>query len=451
MSENVKRVKNWRDYQRRHRRAAWREFLSKRLPWFGLWGVGCLLILGITLHTGSWISATLQQPATQPQEAEREEEKGPTRLTRGDLPSFLKDTGFDLQPLSASFPVTRNGASLTIETSLLPDLQNYVGGLLVRSHTVRAAVVVLKPDTGEILAIANFENGGTGANGNLCLKADYPAASLFKIVAAAAVMEARGFTPESTLTFRGRKHTLYQSQLKQEQGRSAKNATKITLKKAFSGSINPVFGKIGIHELGREVTAEYAERFLFNHPIPFDLPLEVSRTEIPADDFGLAETASGFNKRTMISPLHAALLSAAVANRGTMMEPWLIKGIRDGDGQTLYEAEPSKLAAPIMEQTAEKMKALMDETVVTGTCRNAFQPLQRKRVFRHIELGAKTGTINDASDQHRVDWVTAYAIPEGGGSGVCIATLAIHGEKQGIRAKDIARSIIDYYFSSWGL
>ena len=219
------------------------------------------------------------------------------------------------------------------------------------------------------------------------------------------------------------------------------------MKEAFSASINPVFGKIGIHELGKDLTGEYAERFLFNRPIPFDLPLGVSPIRIPEDDFGLAEITSGFNKTTMISPFHAALLSAAVANRGTIMEPWLIKKITDERGEVLYSRNPATLANPMSAETAGKMRELMYETVVKGTARKAFKPMQKKKSLHSIELGAKTGTINDPVDQNRVDWITAYAIPEGEDGGICLAGLAIHGEKSGHRAKDMVRTVIEHYFS----
>lgn len=63
-------------------------------------------------------------------------------------------------------------------------------------------------------------------------------------------------------------------------------------------------------------------------------------------------------------------------------------------------------------------------------------------------MGAKTGTINDFLDQYRYDWLTAYALPDNGDEGICITVLAIHGKKLGIRAKEMAKCIINYYFTS---
>jgi cell division protein FtsI/penicillin-binding protein 2 len=410
----------------------------------GIWFLGFSLMLGILFYSGTWLSAHLSQTDGESEMRPAREAKKPRFLTREDAQGLLKEVAFTVPPFHERYSVSRGGESFSVETSLDPSLQGFVHDLLRRSFTIRASIVVLNPATGRVLAMADHENGHRGGNGPFSLRADYPAASLFKIVTAAAAIEGKGLSPESVVTLRGRRYTLYRSQLSDSEARSD---TRMTLKEAFSASINPIFGKIGIHELGKELTGLYAERFLFNHPIPFDLPLGVSPLQIPEDDFGLAEITSGFNKTTLISPLHAALLSAAVANRGVIMSPWLIRKITDEKGEVLYSQSPSRLASPMSPETARKMRELMYETVVKGTARKAFRPMQKKKALHSIELGAKTGTINDPVDQNRVDWITAYAIPEGDESGICLAGLAIHGEKSGLRAKDMVRTVIEHYFS----
>ena len=82
-----------------------------------------------------------------------------------------------------------------------------------------------------------------------------------------------------------------------------------------------------------------------------------------------------------------------------------------------------------------------------GTCRKAFRALRHKKRFVDIAMGAKTGTINDKLDQFKYDWLTAYAIPPKEGEGVAVTILAVHGEKLGIRAADLARYVIGEHFS----
>jgi hypothetical protein len=68
-----------------------------------------------------------------------------------------------------------------------------------------------------------------------------------------------------------------------------------------------------------------------------------------------------------------------------------------------------------------------------------------------LDIGAKTGTINDEKDRFKYDWITAFALsPDGadGGGAISISVLGVHGKKLGVRSTEFARAIIDYYFSS---
>ena len=430
---------SWRDYQRSLSRKSRRKYFLKSLPWLGLWSGAGVLILVILFYSVSWLSAHFEDRPWRPSKEHKIEAP---KLTKTDLASILRHLDQELLGSSEVQQVEHNGASLTFETSIVPSLQRYASNLLDRSKTHAAAAVVLRPETGEILAMAQSRGGNGGEN--LCLKADLPAASLFKIVAAAAAIEARGMSPETELTFQGGKYTLYRSQLKaQDRGRYT---VQTTLRDAFADSINPVFGKLGIYELGPEIMQDYAYRFLFDRPIPFDLPLEMSHFDVPEEEFAMAEIASGFNKRTLISPLHAALITAAVLNEGAIMEPRLVKSVRDSEGQILYQSEPNVLARPIHPGTAQSLRDLMSVAANEGTARNAFRPLQRRKTFRDFDFGAKTGSINDPTNQYRVDWLAAYALPGYGHGGLGVVVLAVHGEKLGIRARDMARLIIDEHF-----
>ena len=354
----------------------------------------------------------------------------------------VQDLNLDPSHIENRFTLNKEGVPLIVESSLDPGLQSFILDLLEKSQTVKAAVVVMRPDDGRILAMVSFDSEQTGES--LCLKADYPAASLFKIVSAAAALESAGFSPEKSVSFVGRKHTLYKNQLK---NRKSKYAATMTFKRAFASSINPVFGKLGIY-VGRDLLTESAEKFFFDRSIPFDFPVGKSEIFVPEDDFGLAELATGFNKRTTISPLHAALLASAVVNGGVMMKPWLVKRIVNEDGQVLYENRESRMGVSISPETARELRILMKDTVLHGTCKKAFRRERRRKVYKGVELGAKTGTINDESDQFKYDWLTAYVVPPGKRKGICIAVLGIHGKTLGMRANRIGRNIIRYYLSS---
>jgi cell division protein FtsI/penicillin-binding protein 2 len=443
----------WLDYQKRSYRRARRKEIARKGVWLGFWLGLSALVLGLTFPSGSLISAVFEEGRRPSTGQKIAEEPKPETLSIEDLRGLLAQLKLTHVPFAEVYHVETPEGRYTLETSIDRDLQRFVTDLLNRSMTQHSAAVVIRPDNGQILAMASYENNGNGGKGeNLCLRADFPAASLFKIIAAAAAVEDRGMNPETPLSFRGQKYTLYKSQLREDTAKKGKKkrtySTQTTLREAFSDSINPVFGKIGIHYLGGDLISEYADRFLFNQLIPFDLYVAPSRYVKPMDDYALAEVASGLNKRTLLSPLHAGLITASVANGGTMMTPWLIKTVRNDAGEVLYETTPSVLANPITKKTAGKMMVLMEGTVEEGTAKRAFQPLHRKRELRYVDLGAKTGTINGATDQCKYEWLTAFALPSDGDGGLCITVMTAHGERIGVRAKDIARLIIDRHYCS---
>jgi peptidoglycan glycosyltransferase len=433
----------WRDYQRGLKGKVKRENIMKRLPFLALYSVCVLMIVVLVLWSGSRISGYLGQTGHSPSDRVKDQVDIPERLTKGDAAGVLRDLTRAPFCFRDHYFFENDGTRLSVNSSLDPGLQAYISDLLKRSGTLQAAVVVLRPNDGRVLAMVNYSE--EGVEENLCLKADFPAASLFKVVSAAAALETAGFTPNQTVFFYGRKYTLYKSQLKNRTGRYT---SKTSFRKAFASSINPVFGKLGVYDLGKIVMREYADRFLFNRDIPFDLPVDVSTINIPDDDFGLAEISSGFNKKTLISPLHAVLLVSAIANKGIVMAPWLVDRISDEAGHIVYKSKPSVLATPINRGTAEDMKVLMRDTIRYGTCRKSFRKVQRKKAFKDVDLGAKTGTINDKTDRYKYDWLAAYALQKNSAKAICIAVLGVHGEKLGIRASELGRYIINYYITS---
>jgi cell division protein FtsI/penicillin-binding protein 2 len=397
----------WRKYQEKLKRSARIKRLGKRLALVCVI-MGCVLAgLSFFYFAGSPHSGDSNRSGQQSLPPEIKTSLWPEKLSRQDISDYLKKRTHTSAEDIGQFALEKNGIRFRIETTLDTDLQKYIDRLLRHSRTLQAAVVVLDPFDGRILAMTSRDTNGNGDN--LCLKAEFPAASLFKIISTAAALEKAGYTPDKSLFYEGSKHTLYKYQLRESKG---PHSARTNLRKAFATSNNSVFGKIGIYALGQEVIDEYAEKFFFNRPIPFDLPLAVSTIDVTDDDFGLAEIASGFNKRTLVSPLRGVLIS------------------------------------PITRKTAEDLKSLMNYAARYGTTRSTFRELRRQRSLADLDLGAKTGTINDRLDRFKYDWITAFALTSGGSRGICIGILAVHGKKLGTRSTELVRAIINYYFGS---
>ena len=239
---------------------------------------------------------------------------------------------------NATFQVKRQDTTLHLDTSIDPSLQDYMLGKLDRKNSRYIALVALDPAGGEILMMAGYDR--INPDNNTCLDNTYPAASIFKIVTAAAAVEQRDLDSNSKLMFNGSQHTLYKTQLKDRKNRYTNHTT---FQEAFAKSINPVFGKLGALSLEKNQLSACAEAFGFNAEIDFELPLPASRFKINDTPYHRAEIASGFNRQTTLSAVHAALLPAIILNQGRQVEPTIIHKITDESGQLLYENRPDSM------------------------------------------------------------------------------------------------------------
>src|SRR4030067_158313 len=194
-----------------------------------------------------------------------------------------------------------------------------------------------EPKTGRVLALVGYRKGGE-TDPSLPLKAIYPAASLIKVVTAAAALEKGAISPEEEISYRG---GIYRITRKGLHARGGRGVPTMTLEEAIAKSANSVFGKVGVHYVGSETLGEFMDKFGFGHRIPFGLPVEVSNGLVPSDEYHLARTAAGFGE-VYVSPLHMAMIMSAIGSSGEMPRPILIESVEDQDGEPLYEAVPSK-------------------------------------------------------------------------------------------------------------
>jgi len=186
-------------------------------------------------------------------------------------------------------------------------LNTFLDEIYARYKPDYAAFVALDASSGAVLAIKSFIKDDKSW-GNLALLNSYPAASVFKVVTAAASLDQDILTPSSVLRFNGKKTSLYKNQVLKH--KDNKWTRRPTLKAAFAESINPVFARIGVFMLGARQLENYARRFRFNTDVATDFDFETGLTEIVDDEWRIAETASGYTRTNTLSPMHGAMHGA---------------------------------------------------------------------------------------------------------------------------------------------
>jgi penicillin-binding protein A len=313
---------------------------------------------------------------------------------------------------------------------------------LTRGKPTQIGMVVMDAHEGHILAMAGFDLESDDTNP--CTQAMYPAASIFKIVTAAAAVDALNYTPRTPLYFNGNKYTLYKRQLTDARN---KHTVTVSFEKAFAESINPVFGKLGQLYLGRDTLAAYAHAFGFNQDPDADLTFDPGRFYINEDAFHLAELGSGYNRDTMISPVFGAMMITPLLNRGQALMPAVVSHVIDDAGQILYRHDKQFFSTAMSPQATDALVDLMKKTVSHGTARKSFGPVARDKVLSELEIGGKTGSLSNRTYTIKYDWFTGFARETQGTRAIVFSIVVGHGEYIGTRAAAHARSIITRYFT----
>jgi cell division protein FtsI/penicillin-binding protein 2 len=328
---------------------------------------------------------------------------------------------------------------LDFDYTIDPVLQEYTDALLKRYRPDYGALVAIDAATGEILTMSSYTHGPSDTNLNLI--ATFPAASIFKIVTSAAALDMNKVTPNSTISFSGRSHTLYRRDVLNEK-RNRWTRT-MSLKEGFALSINCLFGKLGLYYVGAGNLLEYAHRYGFNSPLALDVPLALSQAIVPNDsDWAVVEAASGFNRLTTLSPIHGAMLAASIANDGVMMEPYLVKQAKD-DNEILYRGQPHPLATPVVKQTNNELRELMRATILSGTSRKSFRKLVRNRNYPDVRFGGKTGSLSGLNPAGKTEWFVGYVNYKG--RRIAIGSVLVHKTVWRARASQIASAYFERY------
>jgi peptidoglycan glycosyltransferase len=320
--------------------------------------------------------------------------------------------------------------------TLDPDLQDFVSRTVNQADAPHVAVVALNPKTGAILAIA----GRSESIPSIEYHAGFPAASLFKVVTAAAAVEEAGIEPDSLIQFRGGTYTLNQNNYIPN---PAIDHRVMSVGEALGRSCNPVFGHLGSTYLNGSILERYAQKFGFNRSLKFEVPMRSSSAQIPSQDrFELSRTSAGFGE-VRISPIHAAALVAGIGNGGLLPRPYLIDRITDVDGVTLEKTEPEALQRIIQPETARSLLEMMRYTTTIGTSRREFMRGGRP-ALGDIEVAGKTGTLSGSNPAGLNNWFIGTAPLQNPELAVAVITVdASHSAK----ASRLGRLVMQRYFN----
>lgn len=241
--------------------------------------------------------------------------------------------------------------------------------------------------------------------------------STFKVVTATAGIERGGVTADNP------EYPVTESYQPPGGGRAIPNfggsSCGGTLFEILQNSCNTSFAQMGV-DLGGENLQQVAQGFGFDADVPFDVPGGV-QSSFPADVVDdpptLAQAAIGQND-VRATPLQMAMVAGAVANEGRIMEPHVMREVRDDQGNKVAEFDDSVWREAMSPSTAGVLRAAMESVVADGSATRLDDGLEQ------FVVGGKTGTAQTGADPPTSNaWIIGFAGPEGEVPHVAVAVL----------------------------
>lgn len=229
----------------------------------------------------------------------------------------------------------------------------------------------------------------------------YPPGSTFKLVTAAAALATGDYAPDSELPGPASLDLpLTTATLPNHGNTSCGPDDRTTLTDALVISCNTAFGWLGM-QLGADELRSQAGKFGIGDQL--SIPMRVTPSSFPADlnEPQLAQSSIGqFDVR--MTPLQVAMISAAIANGGEVMKPYLVSNaIVSSDLSVIDPATPEVLSQAVDSRVADELTEMMVQVVEQGTGRPAR--------IDGVRVAGKTGTADHAPGQAPHAWFTGFA------------------------------------------
>lgn len=326
------------------------------------------------------------------------------------------------------------------------DLEDFIKKQLALYHPDFTSVVVVDNENGHILAAVDYARQKNVYGRDLAFSPTHPAASIFKIITAADLLENTHINTSTEFHFTGRSTTLYRHQLKEPANR--RWIRSLDLERAFATSNNVIFGRTAIENLTPAGLKKMAEKFGFNKRLLDGVNLEPSIFTMAQDQYNLAELASGLNTQTLMSPVHGAVIGSVVANGGLLRSPVVIKSLEGLNDKKVIYPPIRKDELVLTPQSAEDLRMLFMATVSQGTARASFRRSQY--LIGKLEIGGKTGSITGGEPKGKRDWFVSYAksSEDKNDKGISICVMIVNQKRWYVKSPFIAKNIMEFYYSN---
>lgn len=357
----------------------------------------------------------------------------------------------------------KKGASVQLTLNSVAQAAAYAA---LKATGRQAGVVAIQPKTGAILALASYPsfdpnklavlNGTTlRANDNRLLKnpaqpllnraisVTYPPGSTFKVVTSSTAFSSGNYTP-NTNVFAPTNLKLPNTDkvlINFDNEPCGDGSGRVPVIYAFTVSCNTVFGNIGMKLGGRELRRQ-AEKFGMNDP-NLKIPLSVAQSNYPpvSDPALTAYSAIGQYSDT-VTPLQEAMFSAAIANGGQLMKPYMVSKVTAPDLTPLVDTQSTVMSQAVSPQVASQVQSMMADVV-----KQSYGTAHESAFLPGLPIAAKTGTAQNGINNTGLDDAVFTCFAPVGNPQIAIGVVVKGGGLGADDAAPVAVKIIQAYMN----
>ncbi|MCX7970089.1 MAG: penicillin-binding transpeptidase domain-containing protein [Negativicutes bacterium] len=251
-----------------------------------------------------------------------------------------------------------------------------------------AVAIVLDPRTGEVLAMASrptfnpnrYEQASPVSWRNRAISMVYEPGSTFKPVVAAAAMQLGLVHPDDPL-YDGGSVSVGERVIKNWDGGGL---GAVTFTDIVKYSVNTGFVQVGLR-MTADQELDFVEKFGFGQPTRISLPGEESGILFSRADITRSDQASmSIGQGVAVTPIQLIRAIAAIANGGLLLEPHIVREIRDAEGGVEFDASTTPVRQVIQPEVAAELAKMMQQVISDGSGKRA--------AVKGYNLAGKTGT-----------------------------------------------------------
>jgi cell division protein FtsI (penicillin-binding protein 3) len=292
-------------------------------------------------------------------------------------------------------PTNGDDLTLTIDEGLQAITENALRSGVERAAAEAGIAIVLNPQTGEILSLANmpdfnpndFFSASNDMLRNRAITDAFEPGSVMKVLTAAIALNEKAWKPDDKVDAQGGTWVI-------EGGAKIKDTHEygvLTFRQALEKSSNVCFAKIS-DKLERRRFYKYMRDFGMSVLTEIDIPGEIKGSLHKPDKWSInSKRYVAFGYEMTATPIQLAAAYATIANFGVMMKPYIVAKRTNIKGE-VTEIHPQEIRRVVSEETAKTLIGIMCGVVDSGTGTSTR--------IKGVSIAGKTGTAQQFVGGH---------------------------------------------------